>query len=116
MLDYVIILLMGLLGYEGAGWWVILLGAIALTFDLWLQLYEMLRSGQPVRLDWQSVAYVTASFATQRHRMQCVVSSRIFWISWNEVTAKGGAQTRFSSARASGCRQRVPLPMRSATN
>ena len=64
MLDYVLILLMGLLGYEGAGWWVILLGAVALTFDLWLQLYEMLRSGQPVRLDWQGVSYVTASFAT----------------------------------------------------
>jgi hypothetical protein len=64
MLDYVIILLMGLLGYEGAGWWVILLGAVSLTFDLWLQLYEMLRSRQPVCLDWQSVAYVSASFGT----------------------------------------------------
>ena len=64
MLDFVLILLMGLLGYEGAGWWVILLGAVSLTFDLWLQLYDMLRSGQPVRLDWQGVSYVTASFAT----------------------------------------------------
>ena len=33
MLDYVLTPTHGLLGYDGAGWWVTLLGAVALTFD-----------------------------------------------------------------------------------
>jgi hypothetical protein len=64
MLDYVIILLVGLLGYEGAGWWVILIGAAALTFEMWFKLYEMLWHRQAVQLGWQDVLHFTAAFST----------------------------------------------------
>jgi len=64
MLDYLIILLMGLLGYEGAGWWVILIGAAALTFELWFKLYEILKQRRAVQLGWQDVLHFTAAFAT----------------------------------------------------
>ena len=64
MLDYLIIALMGALGLNGAGWWVILIGAGGLTIGSWFQLYELISKKRPaISLDWNLVAFYSASFA-----------------------------------------------------
>jgi hypothetical protein len=64
MLDYLIIALMGALGLNGAGWWVILVGAAGLTIGSWFRLYELiLKKRSSVSLDWNSVGFYSASTA-----------------------------------------------------
>jgi hypothetical protein len=75
---------------------VILLGAVALTFDLWLQLHEILRQRQPIRLHWQGVAYVTASFAT--NITACSAPYLVGYFGHLVTTAKGGASTCLNPA------------------
>ena len=62
MSDYLIIVLIGLLAFEGAGWWVIPVGALGLSIGAWLQLWEILRSHPAVQLGRQIYAALAVSF------------------------------------------------------
>ncbi len=63
MADYVVIFLVGVLGLSGAGWWVILVGAIGLSMGPWLEKWQMLRDRPWVPVDGQILGFFASSFA-----------------------------------------------------
>ena len=62
MLAYLTIVLVGLLGLFGAGWWVILLGAVGLSIEPWFRHWETLEGRPSTPLDWPIASLFAAVF------------------------------------------------------
>jgi hypothetical protein len=52
MSDYLVIILVGNLGLSGAGWLVILFGAVGLSIEPWFREWEMLKKCHGGPFDW----------------------------------------------------------------
>ena len=62
MLAYLIIVLVGVLGLSGAGWWVILLGAVGLSIEPWFRQWETLKGRPSVPFDRTIASLFSAVF------------------------------------------------------
>ena len=62
MLAYLIVVLVGVLGLSGAGWWVILLGAVGLSIEPWFRQWEILKGRLPTPFDWTTASLFAPAF------------------------------------------------------
>ena len=62
MLAYLIVVLVGVLGLSGAGWWVILLGAVGLSIEPWFRQWEILKGRPFDPFDWTTASVFTRAF------------------------------------------------------
>ena len=62
MLAYLIVVLVGVLGLSGAGWWVILLGEVGLSIGPWFRQWETLKRRPATPLDWPIASLFAAVF------------------------------------------------------